>query len=67
MSKKCGSCTWFQKIKSCYDGRPWGNSGLCLYYDGRTDEDNKCHNWKGIKYERKKFRYKGGEWWKGTN
>lgn len=30
------------------------NSGICEWYDCRTDEDKRCIHWSGIKYDRTK-------------
>lgn len=45
----CGSCAFFQKAKQMQN-----NSGLCEYYDCRTNtgSGHGCEEWKGIKYRR---------------
>ena len=50
--KKCGSCDNFQKAISLT-----GDGGLCEYYDSRTRSGNsRCKYWKGIKYDRLKYK-----------
>lgn len=48
--KKCSGCTYYQKWRN----NNHKNSGICEYYDGRTDSGYVCTNWKGIKYKRKR-------------
>ena len=52
--KDCGGCANFLKIRN-FDG----NSGICVYLDGRTDTDNghKCKYFKPLKYVRKPHEY----------
>jgi hypothetical protein len=50
----CGGCQHFLKIKK----GNWGNSGLCLSFDCRADEDggHRCERFKAKKYERERER-----------
>lgn len=47
--RNCGNCLYFQKVIGY---------GICMRYDYRTQSDmgRNCKGWKGIKYDRNKFK-----------
>lgn len=53
--KSCGDCRYFHKVKNLR----FGNSGICDYFDTRTNEDSgkNCLVFKKIKYKRIKLNY----------
>ena len=46
--RDCGDCREFGKLKN---GKHSG--GMCHHLDGLRNTDDKCEDWKGIKYDRK--------------